>query len=163
MSVRIHTHTRTQTHSQPTTVLFSHTRTQNCPWGCFISATLASKCIQRAATGGAPLQKSSTHTNTHNHIHKHKCVLIHTHTHTLPQLHLLTAEVDYSRLWLSGRGSRLDDFVFLVVVTPENHNKHGEAAPKTSREFIFIQPPPSNYKIIELRPVQFARILLSVN
>lgn len=42
---------------------------------------------------------------------------------TLPRFCPLAAEVDCSRLGLSGSGSWMDGFVFSVVGSPENHNR----------------------------------------
>lgn len=81
--------------------------------------------------------KASTHTSAY--INTDVC------WHTIPHLYPLTGEVDYSRLWLSGSGSWVDDFVFAVVVTLESHvctakkKEKNNLPPSVSLLYIYIK------------------------
>lgn len=124
----VYTCTQTKTHSQliiaqyhynqqrTHTHRFTHTHTallmRMLPFSHFNQLMYSESSHRRSPTSNA-----STQSSTRIHIHKHICVL----TLALPHLYPLAAEVDYSRLWLSGSGSRLDDFS--DVVTLKSHNR----------------------------------------
>ncbi len=113
-----HTHARTHTHTH-THASIAH---EMLPFSHFNQHMYSKSSHRRTSTSEA-----STHTSTDTSIH----VYWHTHAHTLTQLHLLTVEVDYSRLGLSGRGSGLCDSVFFQLLWLWRASElHGEAAPK---------------------------------
>lgn len=125
-----HTHTRTLTQAKlPMRMLpFSHLNQQ-----------MYSESSHRSSTS-----KASTHNNTHAHIHPRTQAKVCADTRTPPQLHPLTAEVDYSRLWLSGRRSWLNDSGFFsVVLTPESHNSTARQQHNFHRIYFHSTRPPS--------------------